>query len=130
MKACFVAAVMTVTGLAGMLGEAVAQNYPSGPYAPPGSNRAAPILDDDDDLFAVPAPGPYGRPSATPYPLDIQRPPTAIQREALPMPGIAPREPSSAIVSAAISNAVFDAIGVRLRSVPFTPKKTLAAIKS
>ena len=39
-------------------------------------------------------------------------------------------EPSSAIVSAAISNAVFDAIGVRLRSVPFTPQKTLAAIKS
>jgi nicotinate dehydrogenase subunit B len=39
-------------------------------------------------------------------------------------------EPSSAIVSAAISNAVFDAIGVRLRSVPFTPQKTLAAMKS
>lgn len=39
-------------------------------------------------------------------------------------------EPSSAIVSAAISNAVFDAIGVRLRSVPFTPQKTLQAIKS
>jgi CO/xanthine dehydrogenase Mo-binding subunit len=39
-------------------------------------------------------------------------------------------EPSSAIVSAAISNAVFDAIGVRLRSVPFSPQKTLAAIKS
>lgn len=39
-------------------------------------------------------------------------------------------EPSSAIVSAAISNAVFDAIGVRLRSVPFSPQKTLAAMKS
>jgi len=39
-------------------------------------------------------------------------------------------EPSSAIVSAAISNAVFDAIGVRLRSVPFSPQKTLAALKS
>jgi CO/xanthine dehydrogenase Mo-binding subunit len=38
-------------------------------------------------------------------------------------------EPSSAIVSAALSNAVFDAIGVRLRSVPFSPEKTLAAIK-
>jgi nicotinate dehydrogenase subunit B len=37
-------------------------------------------------------------------------------------------EPSSAIVSAAICNAVFDAIGVRLRSVPFLPEKTLAAI--
>ena len=37
---------------------------------------------------------------------------------------------ASAIVSAAISNAVFDAIGVRLRSVPFSPQKTLAALKS
>jgi CO/xanthine dehydrogenase Mo-binding subunit len=37
-------------------------------------------------------------------------------------------EPSSAIVSAAISNAVFDAIGVRLRSVPFSAQKTLDAI--
>jgi CO/xanthine dehydrogenase Mo-binding subunit len=39
-------------------------------------------------------------------------------------------EPSSATVSAAISNAVFDAIGVRLRSVPFSPEKTLAAIRA
>ena len=38
-------------------------------------------------------------------------------------------EPSAAIVSAAISNAVFDAVGVRLRSVPFTPDKVLAALK-
>ena len=39
-------------------------------------------------------------------------------------------EPSAAIVSAAISNAVFDAIGVRLRSVPFSPEKLLAAMKT
>jgi CO/xanthine dehydrogenase Mo-binding subunit len=39
-------------------------------------------------------------------------------------------EPSAAIVSAAISNAVFDAVGVRLRSVPFSPNKVLAALKS
>jgi CO/xanthine dehydrogenase Mo-binding subunit len=39
-------------------------------------------------------------------------------------------EPSSAIVPAAISNAVFDALGVRLRSVPFLPEKTLAAMKA
>jgi len=39
-------------------------------------------------------------------------------------------EPSAATVSAAISNAVFDAIGVRLRSVPFSPEKTLAAMKA
>jgi CO/xanthine dehydrogenase Mo-binding subunit len=31
-------------------------------------------------------------------------------------------------VPGAISNAVFDAIGVRLRSVPFTPEKVKAAI--
>ncbi|TMJ81988.1 MAG: xanthine dehydrogenase family protein molybdopterin-binding subunit [Alphaproteobacteria bacterium] len=38
-------------------------------------------------------------------------------------------EPSAAVVPAAISNAVFDAIGVRLRSVPFTPDKVLATTK-
>jgi nicotinate dehydrogenase subunit B len=37
-------------------------------------------------------------------------------------------EPTAAMVPGAISNAVFDAIGVRLRSVPFTPPKVLAAI--
>ena len=38
-------------------------------------------------------------------------------------------EPTAAMVPGAISNAVFNAIGVRLRSVPFTPPKVLAAIK-
>ena len=38
-------------------------------------------------------------------------------------------EPSAAVVPAAISNAVWDAVGARLRSVPFTPKKVLAALK-
>jgi nicotinate dehydrogenase subunit B len=37
-------------------------------------------------------------------------------------------EPSAAVVSAAISNAVYDAIGTRLRSVPFTADKVKAAI--
>jgi len=37
-------------------------------------------------------------------------------------------EPTSAVVPSAISNAVFDAVGVRLRSVPFTPDKVLAAL--
>ena len=37
-------------------------------------------------------------------------------------------EPSAAVVPAAISNAVWDAVGVRLRSVPFTPQKVLAAL--
>jgi CO/xanthine dehydrogenase Mo-binding subunit len=38
-------------------------------------------------------------------------------------------EPAATIVSSAISNAVFDALGVRLRSVPFTPAKVMAAIE-
>ncbi|MBR0717802.1 molybdopterin cofactor-binding domain-containing protein [Bradyrhizobium liaoningense] len=38
-------------------------------------------------------------------------------------------EPAATIVPSAISNAVFDAIGVRLRSVPFTPAKVMAAIE-
>jgi len=33
-------------------------------------------------------------------------------------------------VPSAISNAVFDAIGVRLRSVPFVPQKVLAGLKA
>ncbi len=36
-------------------------------------------------------------------------------------------EPAAAVVPAAISNAVFDAIGVRLRTVPFTPERVIAA---
>jgi CO/xanthine dehydrogenase Mo-binding subunit len=39
-------------------------------------------------------------------------------------------EPTAAVVPAAIANAVFDATGVRLRSVPFTPDKVLAALKA
>lgn len=39
-------------------------------------------------------------------------------------------EPTAAVIPSAISNAVYDAIGVRLRSVPFTPDKVLAALKN
>jgi CO/xanthine dehydrogenase Mo-binding subunit len=38
-------------------------------------------------------------------------------------------EPSAAVVPSAISNAVFDAVGARLRSVPFTPARVKAAIE-
>jgi nicotinate dehydrogenase subunit B len=38
-------------------------------------------------------------------------------------------EPSAAIVPAAISNAIFDATGTRVRSVPFTPAKVKAALQ-
>ncbi len=37
-------------------------------------------------------------------------------------------EPSAAVVPSAIGNAVFDATGARLRSVPFLPAKVLAAL--
>ncbi len=39
-------------------------------------------------------------------------------------------EPAAAVVPAAIANAIFDATGARLRSVPFTPDKVLAAMKA
>ena len=39
-------------------------------------------------------------------------------------------EPSAAIVPSAISNALYDATGVRLRSVPFTPAKVKAALQA
>jgi len=38
-------------------------------------------------------------------------------------------EPTSAVVPAAIANAIYDAVGARMRSVPFTPDKVLAALK-
>jgi len=38
-------------------------------------------------------------------------------------------EPATAVVPSAIANAVYDAVGVRLRSVPFTPDKVLAAMQ-
>jgi nicotinate dehydrogenase subunit B len=39
-------------------------------------------------------------------------------------------EPAAAVVPSAISNAVFDAVGVRLRSVPYTPDKVKEALKA
>jgi lipoprotein-anchoring transpeptidase ErfK/SrfK len=99
MDARFVAKMATglslaVLGLAGLRGEVFAQYYPPGPYTPaPPSYRPVPPLpaDDDEDVAPLPAPGPYGRPSNTPYPYEAQpRPPGAIQSEALPPPGPAP----------------------------------------
>jgi CO/xanthine dehydrogenase Mo-binding subunit len=34
------------------------------------------------------------------------------------------------VVPAAIANAIFDATGVRLREIPFTPERVLKALKS
>jgi nicotinate dehydrogenase subunit B len=39
-------------------------------------------------------------------------------------------EPACAVVPSAIAGAVFEATGVRLRSVPFTPPKVLAALRA
>ncbi|HEV8436813.1 MAG TPA: hypothetical protein VGT40_01840 [Methylomirabilota bacterium] len=36
-------------------------------------------------------------------------------------------EPAAAVIPSVISHGVFDAIGVRLRTVPFTPKRVKAA---
>ena len=37
-------------------------------------------------------------------------------------------EPTAAVVPSAIANAVYDAVGIRLRSVPFTPEKVKQAL--
>ncbi|MBP0444836.1 xanthine dehydrogenase family protein molybdopterin-binding subunit [Roseomonas sp. SSH11] len=55
-----------------------------------------------------------------------------IVMELLDRPGERPwgaGEPSAAVIPSAISNAVFDATGVRLRSVPFTPPRVKAALQ-
>jgi nicotinate dehydrogenase subunit B len=51
-----------------------------------------------------------------------------IEDKAQPMAGIG--EPAVDPASAAIANAIYDAVGVRLRDLPFTPDKVLAALKA
>ena len=45
------------------------------------------------------------------------------------MPALGAGEPSIIPVAAAIANAIFDAVGARLREVPFTPKRVLAGLQ-
>ncbi len=45
-------------------------------------------------------------------------------------PSFGAGEPAICTVTAAIGNAVFDATGVRLRTVPFTPERVLAFIEA
>ncbi len=43
-------------------------------------------------------------------------------------PAVGAGEPSTVTTAAAVANAVFDAAGVRLRQIPFTPERVLAAL--
>jgi CO/xanthine dehydrogenase Mo-binding subunit len=43
-------------------------------------------------------------------------------------PALGAGEPSTVTTAAAVANAVFDAIGVRLRQIPFTPERLKAAL--
>src|SRR5215510_5357642 len=45
------------------------------------------------------------------------------------MPALGGGEPSTGPVAAAIANAIFDAVGVRLREAPFTPERVVAGLK-
>jgi CO/xanthine dehydrogenase Mo-binding subunit len=66
------------------------------------------------------------------YPiLDITQTPETIDVVLIDRPEIAPTgagEPASRPVAAAIANAVFDATGVRIRRVPFSPDNVKAAL--
>jgi len=46
------------------------------------------------------------------------------------MPYFGGGEPSSVPIPGAIGNAIFDAVGVRLREVPFTPARVLAGLRA
>ncbi len=66
------------------------------------------------------------------YPiLDITETPAQVDVVLINHPEIAPSgagEPSSRPMAAAIANAIFDATGVRIRRVPFTPERVKAAL--
>jgi isoquinoline 1-oxidoreductase len=65
-------------------------------------------------------------------PLRMNEAPTVdvvfVEDKSQPMAGLG--EPAVCPVSAAISNAVYDATGVRLRDLPFTPDRVQAALQS
>ncbi len=43
-------------------------------------------------------------------------------------PAVGAGEPSQITTAAAVANAIFDAVGVRLRQIPFTPERIRAAL--
>jgi CO/xanthine dehydrogenase Mo-binding subunit len=46
------------------------------------------------------------------------------------MPAMGGGEASIVPITAAIGNAIFDAVGARLRQAPFTPERVLSALKA
>jgi CO/xanthine dehydrogenase Mo-binding subunit len=68
------------------------------------------------------------------YPIvEIDDMPASIESVLIDRPDVAPSgagEPSMRPVAAAIGNAIFDATGVRLRRVPFTPERVKQALSS
>jgi len=66
------------------------------------------------------------------YPiLDITETPESVEVVLINHPEIAPSgagEPSSRPIAAAIANAIFDATGVRIRRVPFSPDHVKQAL--
>jgi nicotinate dehydrogenase subunit B len=66
------------------------------------------------------------------YPiLDITETPAEVNVVLIDHPEIAPSgagEPSIRPIAAAIANAIFDATGVRIRRVPFSPERVKAAL--
>ena len=66
------------------------------------------------------------------YPiLDITETPTFVDVVLINRPDVPPTgagEPSIRPVAAAIANAVFDATGVRIRRVPFSPERVKGAL--
>lgn len=68
------------------------------------------------------------------YPIvEIEDMPASIESVLIDRPDVAPSgagEPSMRPVAAAIGNAIFDATGVRLRRVPFTPERVKQALSS
>jgi nicotinate dehydrogenase subunit B len=66
------------------------------------------------------------------YPiLDITETPAVIDIVLIDRPNVAPSgagEPSMRPLTAAVANAIFDATGVRIRRVPFTPDRVRASM--
>lgn len=68
------------------------------------------------------------------YPiLDVLDAPESIAVRLINRPGVPPGgagEPCHVTIPAAIANAVYDATGLRLRRLPLTPERVLAALRA